>query len=63
VMIGLQANELSTILAEPDEDHQFYHDTCECAACLSANCLCSSTPLSRSDITGCSFSSGGARGQ
>lgn len=32
VMIGLQANELSTILAEPDANHDFYHDTCEPAA-------------------------------
>jgi hypothetical protein len=30
VVIGLQANELSTILADPAGDHQFYHDTCEC---------------------------------
>uniref|UniRef100_A0A383V6W3 Uncharacterized protein n=1 Tax=Tetradesmus obliquus TaxID=3088 RepID=A0A383V6W3_TETOB len=27
VMIGLQANELSTILAEPNANHDFYHDT------------------------------------
>lgn len=32
VVISLQANELSSILAEPDTEHTFYHDTCECEA-------------------------------